>query len=96
MKKRLIVLYFFAITIPLFLAITATQSARYAALEREVRRIEREQETWIENNKRLMAAAALLASPSRIERIAREELGMTKMRPENVTQIRIDPQRRRL
>jgi len=94
MNKRLIILYFFVFTIPLFLAITAQQSSRYAMLEREIRNLEIDQEIWIESNKRLIAGIAVLASPSRIEKIARDELGLTKARPEDVLKIKIDNTRR--
>ncbi|MDR0561188.1 MAG: septum formation initiator family protein [Spirochaetaceae bacterium] len=94
MKKRLILLYFFALTIPFLLGVTAWQSSRYAALEREVKRLEDEQEVWIESNKRLIAGIAVLSSPERIEKIAKEELGLSKIRPEDVLQIRIDRERR--
>ncbi|MDR2536106.1 MAG: septum formation initiator family protein [Treponema sp.] len=95
MKRRLILLYFFALTIPFFLGITAWQSSRYAALERDVKRLEDEQEVWIESNKRLIAGIAVLSSPERIEKIARDELGLSKIRPEDVLQIRIENERRR-
>lgn len=95
MKRWLILLYFFALTIPLFLGITAWQSSRYAALERDVKQLEVDQEVWIESNKRLIAGIAVLSSPGRIEKIARDELGLTKIRPEDVLQIRIDSERRK-
>ena len=95
MKRWLILLYFFALTIPLFFGITAWQASRYATLEREIQQLEIDQEVWIESNKRLMAGIAVLASPGRIEKIARDELRLSKIRPEDVLQIRIDSERRR-
>jgi cell division protein FtsL len=89
-KKQLIFLYFIALSIPLFLGIIAWQSSRYAALEREVKQLEVSQEEWIENNKRLIAGVAVLSSPKRIEKIARDELGLSKVHPEDVLQIRIE------
>jgi cell division protein FtsL len=94
MKRWVILLYFFALTISGFLGITAWQSSRYAALEREVKQFEADQEIWIESNKRLIAGIAVLSSPGRIEKIARDELGLSKIRPEDVLQIRIDSKRR--
>jgi cell division protein FtsL len=87
--RRFFCLYFVVLTIPLFLGFATRQSARYADLEREVRRLEISQEEWVENNKRLIAGIAVLSSPERIENIARNELGLTKKRPEEVLQIRI-------
>jgi cell division protein FtsL len=95
MKRWFILLYFIALTIPFFLGITAWQSSRYAALEQEVEQLEINQELWIESNKRLIAGIAVLSSPRRIEKIAREELGLSKIYPEHVLQIRIDRERRK-
>ena len=81
--------YFMALSIPLLLALVSWQSARYGDLERELGRLEKSQQEWIENNKRLIAGISLLSSPDRIEHIARDELGMEKKRPEEVLLIHI-------
>jgi cell division protein FtsL len=65
------------------------QSARYAALEKEVKRNEKVQEEWISSNRRLIADIALLSSSGRIESIAVHNLGLSKKRPEEVLQIQI-------
>lgn len=88
MKKLLF--YLTALSVPALLGLAAWQSARYGDLERELRRLERSQQEWVENNKRLIAGVALLSSPGRIEYIARDELGMKKKRPEEVLQIHIE------
>jgi cell division protein FtsL len=88
MKKLLF--YLTALSVPALLGLAAWQSARYGDLERELRRLERSQQEWVENNKRLIAGVALLSSPDRIEYIARDELGMEKKRPEEVLQIHIE------
>lgn len=88
MRRRL-GLYAFAISIPLLLALNAWQSNRYAVLAAEVRRLEAQQREWLESNKRLIAGIAVLSSSERIERIAREELGLSKKRPEEILQIRL-------
>ena len=87
MKK--IFFYFMVLSIPLLLGLAARQSARYGDLERELGRLEKSQQEWIENNKRLIAGISLLSSPDRIEHIARDELGMEKKRPEEVLLIHI-------
>jgi cell division protein FtsL len=89
MIKRYTLLYFFVLTIPLLLGITAWQSTRYNELDREVRRLEAVQEDWVENNKRLIAGIAVLSSSERIEQIAIHDLALKKIRPEDVLQIRI-------
>jgi cell division protein FtsL len=82
-------IYFLVLTVPLFLALATWQSARYGDLEREMQKLEKTQEEWVENNKRLIAGIAFLSSPDRIEHIARDELGLGKKQPEEVLQISI-------
>ena len=88
MIKRFL-FYVFILSIPAFLGLSAWQSSRYGDLEREIKKLEKIQEEWIENNKRLIANIAVLSSPERIERIARNELGLQKKLPEDVLQISI-------
>ncbi len=88
--KRRIVLYAIALTIPLFVALDAWQASRYSSLAAEVRRLEKNQQEWIESNKRLIAGIAVLSSSDRIERIAQEELRLFKKKPEEVLNIRIE------
>ena len=86
---RRFLFYCFILSIPAFLALTAWQSSRYGDLERELIKLEKTQEEWVENNKRLIAGIAFLSSPDRIEHIARDELHLQKKRPEEVLQISI-------
>ena len=88
--KRLVWLYFFTLTLPLFLGVAVWQSRNYGALRREVRQLEVVQEEWIESNKRLIAGITLFSSAERIEHIAVEQLGLTKKQPEEILQIRIE------
>ena len=90
MIRHRVLLYFFVLTIPLFLGLTAWQSVRYAELDRNVRRLEAAQEKWIESNNKLVASIAVLSSSRRIEQVALHDLGLTKMLPENVLQVRIE------
>ena len=86
---RRLLFYCFVLSIPAFLALTAWQSSRYGDLERELIKLEKTQEEWVENNKRLIAGVAFLSSPDRIEHIARNELHLRKKSPEEVLQISI-------
>jgi cell division protein FtsL len=88
--KRYALLYFFVLTIPLFLGVAVWQSVRYTDLEKNVRRLEAVQEDWVNSNKKLIAAIAVLSSSLRIRQIAVNDLGLVKVRPEDVLQIRID------
>jgi cell division protein FtsL len=87
--KRLF-FYSMVLSIPLLLAIASWQSVRYGVLERELNRLEKAQQEWVESNKRLIAENAALSSPERIESIARRDLGLVKIRPEDVLQIKIE------
>ena len=90
MKLRCAILYFIVLTIPLFLGVVAWQSVRYAKLDKNVRRLEAVQEDWVERNKKLIAGIAVLSSSRRIEQVAVHDLGLTRVSPEDVLQIRIE------
>jgi cell division protein FtsL len=86
----MILIYAMAITIPLALALMVFQGSRYSALKREVNRLYKVQDEWVERNKNLITAILQLSSPARIERIAKDGLGLNKKQPEDVTQIIIN------
>jgi cell division protein FtsL len=88
--RTIALFYFFILTIPVFLGLTAWQSVRYTELEKNARRLEAIQEDWIEKNKRLIAGIAVLSSSARIEQVALNDLGLSKVQPEHVLQIRIE------
>ena len=88
--KRYLLLYLIVLTIPLLLGLNAWQSSRYTSLQSEMKRLEDAQGEWVESNKRLIAGIAVLSSPKRIEHIARTELDLQKIRPENVLQIKLE------
>ncbi|MCL2008268.1 MAG: cell division protein FtsL [Treponema sp.] len=89
MIRRYAILYFFILTIPLFLGITVWQSVRYRELDRNVRRLEAIQENWLESNRNLVAGIAVLSSSARIEQVAVNDLRLPRIRPEDVLQIQI-------
>lgn len=89
MIRRYALMYFFVLTIPIFLGVAAWQSVRYTELKRDVRHLEAVQEEWVENNKKLIAGIAVLSSSSRIEQLAVHDLGLSKIRPEDVLQVKI-------
>lgn len=88
MKKRAL-LYLFALGIPVFLGMAVAQSDRYARIASEVDALKASQREYLESNKRLIAGLAVLGSSDRVESIAREVLGMEKIKPEDVLQVRI-------
>jgi cell division protein FtsL len=89
MMKRYLFVYFVTLSIPVMFALVSWQSARYLDLERKTAVLEREQEEWVESNNRLIAAIAILSSSERIEHISQNQLGLSRIRPEDVLQIRI-------
>jgi len=87
--KRCILLYFMVLTIPVFMGFSAWQSTRYMDLEKKTKMLEEDQEKWVEKNKRLIADLAILTSSEKVENIA-VDLGLSKIKPENVLQIWIE------
>ena len=90
MLRRFFLLYFIVLTIPLFLGIIAWQSARYSDLERQTKLLEADQERWVESNKRLIADIATLTTSGIVERVALNDLRLSKIQPENVLQVWIE------
>jgi cell division protein FtsL len=52
------------------------QGYRFESLKRDVQAMEAEQRDWLEQNKKLVAAVAVLSSPERIQRIAEKDLAL--------------------
>ena len=82
-------MYLAVITIPLFLGLCVWQSNKYNSLKLELDKLEKVQAEWVEQNKRLIADIAKYSSPQRIENVAKNELKLYKIRPEDVLQIKI-------
>ncbi len=78
-----------ALSFPLFLFVNIHQTVKYRNLEKEVAFLEDEQQRLIEENKKALAAVALLASPERVEKIAVNELSLKPLDTDNRTQIYI-------
>jgi cell division protein FtsL len=89
MMKRYVLIYIVTLTIPVMLALVSWQSNRFLDLEQKTAALEREQEKWVESNNRLIAVIAMLSSSERIEHIAQDQLGLNRVRPEDVLQIKI-------
>jgi len=87
MKKSYVVFFVMVVTIPVFLGVNAWQSNRCGVLRSEIRRLERAQENLVEANKTVAAEIANLLAVDRIEDDAVNRLGMTRIRPEDVTLI---------
>jgi cell division protein FtsL len=65
------------------------QGNRYQKLEREVQRLELEQKNWLEQNKKVIAALAVLSSPERIKTLAEESLGLKPLQAKDLIEIEL-------
>ena len=85
---HMILLFFFVITIPLSLGLVVWHSNRYEALETTVDNLEKAQEGWIEDNKRLIAGIAIYSSAENVEKQALA-MGLVKIKPEDIIRIHV-------
>ncbi len=76
-----------ALLVPLLLFLNIWQGYRYERMRQEVSRLEEEQKNRLEDNKRLLAGIAVLSSPARIEKIAREDLGLKRLDPRRLLRV---------
>jgi hypothetical protein len=81
---------FFILTVLAFLTLfflNTWQGYRCQTLEREVQVLEREQKEWLEKNKKVIAALAVLSSPERVVRLAVDRLGLKPLETEDVLEV---------
>lgn len=88
MLKRF-ALWLAVIGVILLLALNVGRSGRYGAMVTELEALEAEQQDWLDNNKRLIAAIAELEAPQRVEEEARERLGMERARADEVLRVEL-------
>ena len=65
------------------------QGFRYQELERGVGRLEQEQKSWLEKNKKVIAALAVLSSPERIKNLAEGSLGLKPLQGQELIEIEL-------
>lgn len=87
MKKFLSVVMTLGITV--LLLMTVLQSSRYIRLQNELRDYREREESLITGNAKKISAIAILTSPSRIEKIALEDLQMRKAEPSEIIRVRL-------
>lgn len=87
MKKFLSVVMTLGITV--LLLMTVLQSSRYIRLQNELRDYREREEALITGNAKKISAIAILTSPSRIEKIALEDLQMRKAEPSEIIRVRL-------
>ncbi len=76
-----------AALIPALLIAYGFQTRRYAELAKEIRELELKQEELIEQNKKLVGDISLLSRTDRVERIAAEDLGMSKAAKDDIVRV---------
>ncbi len=86
---RRVAWYLLAASIPLMLCLNVAQASRHAKLLAEVRSLEKAQREWVEENQRLIAGIAVLSSAERVESVAKNDLGLSRVAPERVLMVRI-------
>ncbi len=87
-RKMLLILA--ACMVPVFFFLQVLTSYQYQVLQREVSSLEREQKDWFEKNKKIIAGISVLRSPERIEKIARDELGLVKIDSSRIKRLVIE------
>lgn len=86
MNRKL--LLFCAATLPLFLMAVVVQTIQYQDLKREVAAREREQDLWVEKNRKVLAGVTVLRSPARIEALAEEDPGLQVVGADRSVKVR--------
>ncbi len=84
-KRLPILLLTFLVTALFFL--NTWQGFRYETLKRQIVRLEAEQKDWLEKNKKIIAALAVFTSPERIERLAKDKLGLKRIDSSKILKV---------
>ncbi len=84
---RMVVVCLLALCIPVMLILNGIQARRYTDLEKQVVELERKQSELIEQNKKLITDISLLSSSDRIEKIARDKLGMRQAESDEIVRV---------
>jgi len=87
MKGYFALFFLMVITIPVFLWANAWQSNECGILRNEIKKMERNQENAVEENKTVVAEIAEELAVDKLEKDARNKLGLKKIKPENVLLI---------
>jgi cell division protein FtsL len=85
MKK--VWIFSLALLLPTILFLEVWSVFRYNKVNDQIDQLEKEQNEWLERNKKLIAAIAVYSSPERIEKIVEEELDLDKIDPVRIVNI---------
>jgi cell division protein FtsL len=85
MKKILVIFLILVVPLMFFLEIWGVYS--HQKITMDIEELEKEQDEWLEKNKKLVAAIAVYSSPARIDKVVKEDLDLEKIEPEHIMEI---------
>ena len=80
-------LFWGAVTLPLFLMAVVVQQISYQDVERAVAEQEKQQDVWLEKNRKLLAGVTVLASPQRIESLAEADPSLKQVGADHTVKV---------
>ena len=88
------VLIFLALlSVPALVFLNLSQAFAYSGVKESIAEMEKEQKDWLELNKRMIANLAIYSSPARLDRLAGEDLGLSKEKGETHPRLVLRPRR---
>lgn len=85
MMRRIVIV--FVLAVPVLLFANVFQAYRYSQLQQEIERLNQEQLTLLEDNKRDILAISVLSSPQRIGPLALQELGLQRISEDRIVRM---------
>ncbi len=79
-----------AVMIPLALFLQVNQAYDYYRLSSDLRKLRREIAQTSEQNRQLEIGRSILENPERIDRLAREELGLSVIESRRIIKVRLN------
>ncbi len=95
MMKRILSLALI-LSIPLMLVLVISQSGRHYAVVAELKKLEKTQSAWIEENRKLLSNIAVAGARARIDASMKAAEGYAPMGPANTLRVEISPTKGRL
>jgi len=86
MNRKL--LLFCAASLPIFLLAMVVQAIEYQDLRRDVAVKEKQQDEWVEKNKKVLAGVTVLQSPQRIESLAQNDPGLQSVGADKTVKVK--------
>lgn len=87
---RNLIYWVVAVLVPLALFLQVNQAYDYYRLASDLRKLRREIAQTSEQNRRLEIGRSILENPERIDRLAREELGLSVIESQRIIKVRLN------